>query len=174
MTIFFTISFFLLVILALWRKKHIDLATVRYKNKLFTLRDKLRRYEIEGKLGGDDQWVFDYLDKSISKLIKQSYYITFFYIFISNVKHEENESLTAFGAKLGKAIDGNHALKNIVDTLVSDTLFFIRDQHTVTYLIVKVIANPIIGLNGLIRRMNGWVNNIIVLPETSMSGSYIS
>lgn len=63
----FSIFFFAcLFIVDRWRRLQQESLVVRYKYRLYALRDELREHVIEGRIQNNN-WVFDYLDSSITK-----------------------------------------------------------------------------------------------------------
>lgn len=156
-------------LLAFWRRMHLHYSQLRFKYDLYTLRDRLRRAAMYGEVSAES-WVFDYFDRTISKNIGQSYYITLAHIIILGYRHENDENLLKFKQKLKKETEGSEFYKKLQSDLQEASVRYVMNQHyvTVNWVLVPILT-PIFGTAVLLSKLNGWMSKTFILPEVSDS-----
>lgn len=101
-----------LVILSMGWNSYKKYQTRKSQLALYRLRDELRELAIIGTVS-KNQWMFDYLDSSISKSINNLQSINIWAVIILGQIHKKDESLGSFKYHLGLAIKKNKELAEI-------------------------------------------------------------
>lgn len=147
-----------------WRRMHLKEIQLKFELELFALRDKLRIGVMKGKISNHDP-LFDYFDKTISRTIKNSYYITMFRIIALMVVHFHNKRTKEISIKLSEDIHDNEFVKNeIAPELYRIIAEYLIDQHKVSYYLLSPFAFVAGAFAKLKRRV---VESVFVLPETA-------
>jgi hypothetical protein len=172
MITFFSISILVLFLIAYWRKMHNTFAEKKFKAELYQLRDELRFLAIQGKVDSKSV-IFDYLDYTFSKTIKNSYQYTLFYIISLNFVHQKDKNTIELSEKLFKKINENPNLESITIRFLNIVRTYVRDQHFTTFVFLKFVLTPIMGVQTLMQKYKDINESALFLPETSASGRYI-
>ena len=167
---FLALVFFLFI----WKRVHIHYQTLIFKYKIYAVRDRLRLMAIKGEIDRNN-WVFDYYDNTLSKVINESYYITLFRLCILFVKYRNFEPLQKLNIKLNEEIAKSEILRNIQKDFTEAVKEYVFEQHkiTVKYILIPIIF-PLIGLTVATVKLNSWINSITVFPDTSDSKRLIA
>ena len=160
-----------LFVLAVWRRLHHRYASLKFKYKLFELRDRLRRMAIEGEIDCDS-WIFSYFDTSFSKAIQSYYWITMFRMFVLAVKHEDDPALERFRTRMEAEVGQNKSLKDLQDEYIEAAKIYMIEQHKVSIYLVKPFVYFIFGAAAVAKRVEENSRGVIVYPETSTSRKY--
>lgn len=162
----------ILLVLSLWRRYHHSLAALKFKYKLYALRDRLRMLSVDGVVNCDD-WVFDFMDRSLSKSISDSYHITLVRLILLNFAHSEDLELGRFNEKLERTFASNPEFEKIRTEYLLAVKEYVIDQHYVSVnIILKPGARVIFGASTAAFKLNSWLKGILVYPETSAYNSY--
>ncbi len=160
-----------LVILSFWRHLHQKYATLKFKYKIYSLRDSLRKMTINGEV--EPNWMFDFFDTSLSKAISESYYITLFRLSTLATIHEKDQELMKFSEKLENEISLYPKIKRIQEEYILAVKSYVLDQHYVSInFILKPLAVLILGTATAAYKFNQWLRGILVYPETSASEKF--
>src|SRR5690349_3085699 len=91
MVFFWIVFFFLLVRLYKAQRLSIETTVQEHQYRLYSLRDKLRQFAIDGKLD-PKHWVFSYLDSSLTKTVDTLPIITVWWVLFipGSYQREEN------------------------------------------------------------------------------------
>ena len=161
------ITIMVLFLLALWRKMHQKNEQLKFKYKVYALRDKIRYKAITGEID-PNHWLFDYYDNTFSKAISRSYYITLLSVLVLNFKHQDEEELHKFSKKLIKETEKEPVFREIYYEYLNALLHYIVMQHMVSMkFIIKPVALPIIGAKKLSEILEKYMKNLLYFPETS-------
>ncbi len=160
-----------LIILSFWRYFHQKYATLKFKYKLYSLRDRLRKMAINGEI--KSEWIFEFFDTSLSKAISESYYITLFRLSTLAVIHENDQELVEFSKKLEKDLSIESNIKEIQESYFLAVKTYVLDQHYVSItFIIKPIVVLVFGTAAAASKFNQWLRGILVYPETSASEKF--
>lgn len=169
-----TLIIFVLVLITLsvWRRFHQQHSNLKFKYKLYALRDEVRELAYHNKIECDG-WLFDYFDESLSKAISESYYITLFRIVMLDFEHKREPKLKEFKAKLEAEVSNSKEMLGIFQRYKDAIKDYVIDQH---YVSIKFILLPIIRLTSATSKaahyFNRWVKGVVIFPETSASERY--
>ena len=160
-----------LFLLAFWRRMHQSYEELRFKYRLYELRDNLRYKAIKGEVD-PNHWLFDYFDNTLSKAISRSYYITLFSILGLNFKYQGKKEVTEFSKKLNDEIKNSPVYKEILDSYLKALGNYIIHQHAISAkFIIAPIAFAIFGVKRSYEIMKYNIENLFYFPETSDSGN---
>lgn len=161
----------ILITLSFWRHFHQKYATLRFKYKIYSIRDSLRKMAIKGEI--ESNWMFDFFDTSLSKAISESYYITLFRLSTLALIHENNQELIKFSKKLDNSISANPKIKEIQEEYFLAVKSYVLDQHYVSInFVIKPLSVLIFGAATAASKFNQWLKGILVYPETSASEKF--
>ena len=165
------LTFFML---SIFRKLFINFNTLKFKYKLYGLRDELRKVSTGSSKDSEEEWLLDYYDNTLSKTIKESYYLTLFHIIMLQLKHNE-KNLDELYDKLNTETKKRPALLRIQQEFNKTITDYIFKQHYISYyLFVKPILVSLIGVSGGVKKIEFWISRICVFPETSDSKRFVS
>lgn len=123
-----------LILLTLYwvgRNLFFDRLTTEFKMKLFKLRDKGRRYAIQNKLD-EDEWVYEYLDLSISKMICHLEEINMYSTIYLSLKHNKNKRYKKNTEKIRETIKKNPHAQEIYNEYIGLMLNYFYRKHSLT------------------------------------------
>lgn len=170
----FGIFFFAIFLLAIWRRFHVHNSHVKFRHTLYALRDELRMKAIQGEIDSDF-WLFNYYDKTISKQISNTYYITIFFIVSSAELHRNDEKLKNFRVELNNTLKKQPFYSDLDIRLKAATLELIKEQHYVSInFILTPILMPILGGITMYKAAKHELSQISSLPELSNAPTLLS
>lgn len=133
MLIIFITILSLLFLLERAFKTRTETKVLKYSNCLYALRDELRERVIQGDINKND-WVFDYLDSSITKTITQLSKISFYTLLIIYLIRNRDPYFNKAQKHLERALKkpGKAPIKNIHDRYVKILDNYILDKHLIS------------------------------------------
>lgn len=162
-----TIILLLVFCMALIRKFHHNYVQLKFKYRVFALRDRLRRIALMGDIEIDDQ-LFDYYDKSFSKAISKSYYLTLFHVSLLAVKYYNQKEIIELEEYLIEQTKKNKKLQEIHNDYLMALREYLISQHYISiYLFILPVAKLAIGTHVVKKRFNQLLESILIFPETS-------
>ena len=162
----------LFFVFAFWRKMNNSYSNLLFKYEIYKIRDQLRAKAIANEIPSDN-WVFYYFDKSLSKTIAESYYITLFRMIVLVVLHGADEKLLEFNKKFQNEIEKNPELKSIHSSYMNSIKKYIISQHYVSIqYIIKPVLSPLVGTTRLASIFTKWARELLIFPETSESQKF--
>jgi len=139
----FGILLVLLVLLSIWKRMHVRTAQLQFKYQLYTLRDKLRSDAITGVIE-PDSWLFDYYDRTLSKLVANSYGLTLFGIILIESRHRSDVKLQNFKRELRYRTSKNKYYKTLDEEITKCAAIYAFDQHRISLMVIVMpIVTPI-------------------------------
>lgn len=160
-----------LFILSLCRQLTQNYNERKFRYKLFAIRDRLRRLEIEGKIDHKNR-IFDFYDLSLSKMINESYYITAFYVIMLSIKQKDNVKLNQIKALIDLETDKIPELKVIRQAQTKAVAKYIRNQHFVTFILLKFLLAPFKGAYYISKKVKSLSESASFFPQTSAISNY--
>lgn len=162
------------IVLMVWRGFQQKYATLKFRYKIYALRDHLRKMAIVGEIDEDD-WTFSYFDKSFSKAISESYYITIFHLLMLAIAHSKDEQLQILSEELTEALEKNPQLQSLQADYIDAVIDYMKDQHYVSVtFIFKPLISLIFGAAVMGYYASRLVRGILIYPETSASNKFTS
>lgn len=168
----YSITVIILVLLVFIRKLNLKKVELKFKYDVYQLRDELRRDAIEGKTNTDN-WLFEYFDVTLSKMVSESYYITLFFMIVANFRNESNPNYQVFKEKVFKDIEADEYYKGFHQKLNAVASDYLLRQHFFTTTFLVPIVGLILGADAMRKRFNIWVDKLTIDPQTSASSEYI-
>lgn len=170
----FATLLFLLIVLANWRRHHHRLAEQQFRYEVYSLRDRLRRLAIEGKLDCNSR-VFDFLDLSFSKAIKDHYYMTIFRLVALGKKHSKDMRFKKAYEEVMKEItlNPNNELLEIKNQYEQVVLKYIISQHFVTIKCIEPLFAFFDTAAKSKRKFKEITKSVSYLPETSATAKFV-
>jgi hypothetical protein len=148
----------------------------KHQLQLFALRDELRELAITNKVNSSN-WVFKYLDSSISKSVHTFGQINIWYALYLSKVHKKDDQYVFFKKQLDLILDKHPDLKHINIRYIEIISEYVWNRHALSILIVGT------GLNSLfeslsfcrnqIKKVTLSVRNVTTLPETSTSENFL-
>lgn len=149
---------------------------LKYKYEFYRLRDKLRQYAIEGKIDSQN-WMFSYLDTSISKTVANIERINFFTSILLYRKHKKDTIVNFFAKKVDDGVKKNPYFKEIFTEYGAITFNLVLRKHYWLHLNLKLGIWSVMGLSKIVSHITNYVKYtsqaIRVVPETSSMTSYV-
>lgn len=164
---------FLFILLANLRRHHQRYAEQKFRYELFTLRDKLRRLAIEGKIDCESK-LFDFFDLTLSKAINEYYYITLIRLIVLNRKHSEDTKYKKAYDNLMKDCDSNKESKYIKNQYERVVTEYVIKQHYVSYRFFKPVIMFFSAATIVKRKFREIIHSVAYLPETSATDKLVS
>ena len=158
-----------LILLVTLRKFHQNYSQLKFKYKLYELRDRVRRLKLEGKFDGKSDWLFDYYDQSFSKSISRSYFVTLYSLIIFSMRHGGDTQLKAFNKALYEEIEDSEDLQLLSKEYVDAVEYYVFDQHYISY---KFVMRPILSLLLGAKKMSEIISGVLTYPEVTVSNKY--
>jgi len=161
--LFFTVIF----VWAVLRRFHHRFVALKFKYRLYELRDELRRDAIQGGID-KDSWLFNYFDNTLSVQISQSYKLTLFRAIYLHFLYSENAEINTFRKKLDEELAQNSKYQDLYDRYAAALISYMFYQHDVSgnfiYYPIRLfhIVNEFIT-----KRFKNWSKNYFIYPETS-------
>ena len=169
-----TIILLVVFCMALIKRFHQNYVQLKFKYRVFALRDRLRRMVLMGDIDIDDQ-LFDYYDKSFSKAISKSYYLTLFHVSLLAVKYYNQKEIIEFEEYLNEQTGKNEKLRKIHnDYLLSLREYLVSQHYMSIYLFILPVAKLVIGTHLVKKKFNQLLEGILIFPETSHTKRFIA
>lgn len=164
----------LVFLLGYWiiRNLYYGALTVEYKHKLYALRDKLRRYAIDKKIKGHDEF-FDYMDSSICVTIRELDTINIVTALWLYNKYKHLSIIKQYQNIIDNNIQSNEFSKELYNEYGTIIVDYLRRKHYILSSIIYFIINIIVSwvrLNRAIDYSKEAIQQIRVYPETSSTG----
>lgn len=128
----------ILILFLAWRRMHQRAAQERFEYRIYALRDRLRRLVIDGKLNCNSE-LFQYYDATFSKIIEESYYLTFFYILLLKIAHYDDETIKEVLAEIEKKCQDYPQMQEIREEYLAAARAYLVEQHMITF---KFLLKP--------------------------------
>ena len=157
-----------LTFLAFWRAAHLKYVSLKFKYRLYELRDELRTLAINQEVDCDN-WLFEYFDRSLSKAISQHYHITLFWLASLGYKYRNDKDLHELSRIITSEFKKVPKIGKIRKEYLEALTEYIEDQHYVTHILVKPVIVVFIGASNAAKKVNDWIRDSLVFPETSAS-----
>jgi hypothetical protein len=122
------VIFVLLIVWVFIKKAKHEFIALKYNYKIYSLRDKLRMAVIDGKIKKSN-WVFNYLDRSMSKLISNLSTLTIYSAMLLLIMHKNDKRITEVSNNIRKEVEKNVYLKEIFDEYSSIILEYLKEKH---------------------------------------------
>jgi hypothetical protein len=122
------ILFAALFLWALWRHHIQAIAEIKFRNKIFALRDELRRNAYLGKIEIHSP-EFIFFDKTFCQVLKNSYYITFFNAFLQFKKQTNHQEFELFLNTLQERCSKMPVLNQIRNEYEITVSRYLAQQH---------------------------------------------
>ena len=169
MTTTLAIIIIVLFLLALCRRLHQSYEALKFKYKLYALRDQLRKMAINNKIDSGS-WLFDYYDNSFSKAISEAYYLTLFRVVILEFKYNDSKEFENFAKKVEFESRKYPELEQIRKAYFEAVKSYLLNQHYISVnFFIKPVAKLLIGASTTARKFNKLLEGILFFPETSDS-----
>jgi hypothetical protein len=139
---------------------------------LYKLRDKLRQKAYEGSIE-KNQWMFDYLDSSISKTICNLPFINLWNVILLLQLHKNNkDNLHDFKHHLELAYKKNKEFKNLHQEFSQIILNHIIHSHIIIIALFIISHLTIKWLKNINKFLYKTIDGVTDLPENSTSEFY--
>jgi len=168
-----TLVIICLIIILYWRARNLYYRrlTLEYRFKLYKLRDKLRWLAINEKIDKNN-WVFDYMDTSISKTISIMDNMNLVFLLVIAIKNRNRKELVEFNKSVNVVVDKNKYLSEIFFEYGNLNIEFLMKKHYWITLIIGSIGASVGAFNWAKNKFEFSALSIRVYPETSTSNSF--
>ena len=160
------------LVLAIVLKQRREMLVLKNQYRLFSLRDKLRMYVIEGKIS-KNSWAFDYLDSSISKIIKDLDSLSLGKVIALGIINRKNEQIANFHVHFMQEVKKNKEVGEIYAELGVIMAGFLVTKNIVSVAFAGGTILSIIGSVRELTRAKAWLKKITMqtreYPQTSTS-----
>lgn len=157
----------ILFIFSVWRRLHVQKEEEVFKSRMFALRDKLREHATAERIDKKN-WIFQHFDRTFSKQINESYYITLYALAIMAYRYRDNKEVEHFQEKLKAETDNNPYLKQVHEEQLAIVKHYVVNQHLVTYWFARLFMGlPIEFISASISFVRNGLKNVSIFPETS-------
>lgn len=112
----------------LLRNAYYSKLNFEYSLRFERLQDKVRHYAIENKIDGNN-WIFDYLDKSLSRTIKRLDSLNLFLSFLMFYRYQRQGDFNSFQVKVQKSLSGNSHANEIFIEYTDLLKSYFRQKH---------------------------------------------
>lgn len=154
------------------KTRHYNTLEVEYAFKLYALRDKLRNYAIDGKINHKN-WIFSYLDTSISKSVSvlSAMNLVIILFFRKRIKQDPIYDL------FEKALDTQFAKDPASEEIFNEYGQILYDYVKRKHFILRFLAKSLGMINTFIKQLDfkGYkeaVGDYRLLPNTSTAQNY--
>lgn len=171
MDIYFIIVLILLLFHIIWYSYKKNLV-LKYRYKFFGLRDKLRNEIIEGNIKKND-WTFDYLDSTLSKIVCKLDSITLWNAIILYLKYRNDNGFQSLSNNLHKRIVKNKSIEEIYVEFGVLLIKYVYDRHIILTLTLKFLSNIFTTLASTKKKLKEAISELRETPETSTSLNYV-
>ena len=110
---------------------------LKYSYKFYALRDHLRESLIDEKIEGNN-WAFDFLDSSFSRLVNQLETINIYKAVFWLLLYKNDDGVLACRENFNKSLDKNKELKKVYDVYSNFLLQFFKERHRVLTRILQM------------------------------------
>ncbi len=169
MIITLQIIFIILVSIFIIRKSVNSKSQLQFEYELFEIRDELRSYAINKEIDCENDG-FNYLDKTISLHIQQSYSITLFRLVANATIYSQDENLQKKQEYINQLLSKDKKLLIIQEKLVNSIQEYVFRQHIVS---IVIFLLPIIYAVNQYSNAKNWVRRLSKGLLYSPSSSYI-
>lgn len=162
---------------AYWRLRNLfyNWLTLKYKYRLYALRDKTRRYAIEKKINQHDRF-FDYLDTTICVSINSLSFLNIVTVVILFNRHKDQSDIIEISEMIGSATEKNKYAKELYDEYNSILNGFILSKHYMIKYLIFFMFNFVFQILKIKLKFNTFkrnaINSLSVYPETSTAGQF--
>jgi len=166
MTIFFEIILLYAVVSFFIRRQRNSYLSLKYRYKIYALRDKLRGVLIDDKINKND-WVFDYFDSSFSKLVNQLDMLTIYKAILLYLLNRNNKVVKTFSENLSSNLKRSNTLTEIYVEYGNILLDFFVEKHSTSAKILVSTVSTFGFLNRVKKGIKNYILDLRYLPETS-------
>lgn len=150
--------------LRMLRQRSISLES---KYALYSLRDELRELAIDGKVDPRN-WVFNYLDSSISVSIDRMNNISLWSLFAVAITHKQTKSEIARKKNLELGLSRSPELKRVYDQFGVILVVTTLEKHKYSILtLLMPISGTITALGYIKQRIEKTILNLRIIPDGS-------
>ncbi len=140
--------------------------SIKYRYRIYALRDDLRLKAIEGRIS-PHSWVFDYLDSSFSKIIGQLGTLSIYKVGILAILHRRDKRLQEFRKKISTELKKNEEFRELYNQYGNLLFEFFVERHKTT----KICFTSIISFFRAASKIRASLESLILasrdLPETA-------
>ena len=168
-----TLVIICLIIVLYWRARNLyyKRLTLEYRFKLYRLRDQLRYFAIDGKIDKSN-WVFNYMDTSISKTISIMDNMNLVFLIVIIIKNRNRKDLIEFNKSIETQVKLNKHLYDVYLEYGRLNIEFLMKKHYWIAFIAKSIGRSINAFGKIRNKFEFFASSIRVYPETSTSNSF--
>ncbi|MEZ2337047.1 hypothetical protein AB6735_15490 [Mucilaginibacter sp. RCC_168] len=171
--IIFSISLLVYYSLRLYKRYNFR----KHQLQLYALRDELRQLAIDKKVSTTD-WVFNYLDSSISKSVHNFGTINIWYaMYLSKIHHLDNRYVD-FKSNLEISLGRSPDLKLINSKYSKIIAEYIWHRHALSFFVIHLgltsVLNSFSFFSKNMKKVSMSIKNLTTLPETSTSESFLN
>ena len=152
------------------RYRRAEIITLESTYRLFALRDSLRQKAIYGDIDPQD-WLFGYLDESISKLVSALPKLNIYFCLILFFTHRKQPKFREFRIRVDTELQGKEGLKDIYDRMGREILRFITARHSNLFSLVKFgvisVVGPVLVYKQITKTVSESASEVRLYPETS-------
>ncbi len=141
------------------RKVKINSLVEKYQFQLYVLRDELREYVMAGEINKTN-WVFDYLDSSISKACDTLQWVNIYRLFVIVITDRNDTKLERAQRHLEKELEkpSNFNLKSIHEKFVEIISNYFYEKHKIIFGFARALIWTINNKPRTLRKTTTFVN----------------
>jgi len=169
MVTLFAVTLALLSLLIVYRKLNNRYQEEKFRMKMHRLRNELRNLAIDNKVSCHTD-EFEFLDYSISKSIKESYFISLFYLFMLERRHEKLSDIEQYKSYYDDFVtkfQRNHALVLVNKKRNKYLRDYIIAQNKITVFILRHILFVVVKMNSFKKYIGSKISQANYYPEVS-------
>jgi hypothetical protein len=173
-----TLIIFLIAGIAYWRIRNLYYKSLalKYKHKLYALRDKTRRYAIEKKISPNSKF-FDYLDTSICVTIKELDYLNLLTVLLLSRRHRNDKKVKEFGRALEHITEQNKYAKELFAEYGVILVDYVGKKHYIIRFCLKSTLSllyRILNAKKQVGEISDRIQSLRTYPETSSASLLVA